>query len=251
MKHLFHTGFLCLFLIGFTSFEPAFAQNGMLILMDQSGSVSSGKISQPVQSKIKSLLHEHLRDEGDVVTFTFLFNNSASAHNRKTYTLTYPKLGKGAKASNSKLKEISSRGTKNRIRKGLIEKILQDVGSINTAAARKSEILEGLVQVPRIASKTSSLKIVFFSDMIENSSIRQFILARSMNDAAQWSKADVATLKSKYLLPDKLYRNAQISCFYPNSLQDDGRLGLRFIESYWRAILNSLFVNPHIEFQTL
>ena len=173
-KVMFRAPLLCL---GLTLSTFLFAQRGLNLNLDFSGSCTpQGYINEPTIQKVHSLLSAHFQNDGDFVVLSYLFGNSAAVNNAKVYTMKIPTLEAAFRDSDSKLQTVSNRGLQTRVKKSLIDKIVSDIKAVKAPAAQKSEILEGLIHVKRSVN-ASSLHVVFFSDMIENSSIRRFINA--------------------------------------------------------------------------
>ena len=246
---IFRLGLLCLIFL--TQPDIVHAQKALHVIIDFSGSVrGSGQIDQSTLSHLRQELVNHFQASGDFAVISFAYGNSAAANNGKMYSLTLPKSKRSSRTS-QQLQQVSQRGLLARLKQALIDEIIADVKAVKSTAANRSEILESLVTVRNSARNSTSLRVVIFGDMLENSQIRSLYNLRTAMQAEQWGKADVQTLRNMYRLPDKLANRVKIQCYLPRGLSMDTRPGMKLVPNYWREIFRGFFFHTDVTFQSI
>lgn len=210
-------------------------ESSILIYHDISGSVmSDNDITDKAYRFVKSYLYTNLDSEPTSVIAGFLFANSGSVLNHQSYLYTPTSS------------EEDTFVQKARIIQGVRETLFGKNHSSN-----QTEILSSLRHVLKEASKADSINIIYISDMVESSPIRQLQL-HSMKDAREKAMVDITKLKSMYSLSKNSTTEAHFLCLIPleKGLANENR-NFQYIEEYWKSILSELFSHFTIQFQAL
>lgn len=220
----------CLMALNFSSQAQ---ESAIFIYKDISGSVGLNE-DQTQQEKdyLKKYLFPRLDQDIIHVNVGFLFASSSSVLNNKKFSY----------------RPTASKGENQRNKFTVITKVIETVHSSNSGS-NQTEILATLKTILKAASEHKSVSVLWLTDALESSKIRQLKLY-SLQDAKQKGETDAKKIMALYSLEKNTSAKVDFTCLLPLSQTDEKR-EYRFIEEYWTIILSHLYENFSLKFELL
>lgn len=195
-------------LSGENSTTPQTTKQCFIVIKDQSASVQDNASDIEKQKLwVKRYLHDNFVPESDLLLlYVNSASNSSMSHSLFEWKYTentsedeYQSETDKMLAENSKM--LSDRSQAQKIQKSLLEKLFDP----NVQRSNQTLIIELMPELERLTKKFESVKILFLSDLIQESSIRTFSsLPTSKQQAEHWATIDSKTIKTSFSLNGKV-----------------------------------------------
>ena len=157
---------------------PISSKKVLVIIKDQSGSIQERSSDKEGQRKwMKRYLHDHYEPETDLVLL-YINSSSNSSINQTCFNWKYSdeKLVEEYRSETDQLLDESTKENNNRIQEKKLQSLLLKklFDEPSAAASNQTQILALLPQLDRLTKSYQTVSILMISDMIEESSFRNF-----------------------------------------------------------------------------
>lgn len=257
----FHQGLIILFVLGFSLSTPTktVAQNTnqsqartTIVFVDKTVSVVPDSfIKNKNETWLIRIIRENIRESGDKIIISFIFENTSSATNQFEFVYREPRQRTGRMSSSeARIAKMKHDKRLRASKRSFTAKVMERAFSFEPSLAGTDVV--GSIKLLSDVSKANSqqiLKAYFFSDMQECSEFRylfcgasQYAL-KSIDHALSLAKKDFPRIIQRYQLRDNSLKSfTEISIIFPAQELDADR-AFALLPTYWSYIFSECGVS--------
>ncbi|MCW3159690.1 hypothetical protein [Chryseobacterium oryctis] len=223
-------------------------RNALVVLQDESSSVQKNDDTQISTQKLflKKYLNQHFKAQTDILILKVnSFSGASTNHEVIPYNL--PITDSETYSESEELLQESAQQQEEFQQKIKMEKkLFKILFSDKVQPSSQTAILEVLTQFERLTKPYNSVEIIFLSDMMQESSMRNFSknLPEGKQQAENFANEDSKKLQIHFSLPDKTFQKVQRITVLVPSGNDSKMVNL---PHYWEKLFQNFGFRDTVE----